>query len=771
MLNKSFFVSGFLALMNPVFSQVSGLLVVSRSEINHGNWDQTDTWYSCGANRSRPDFMTSNWGCSGTSVSGDRHNVEFGHNNNSSQTINNAPWYHLNQLYFTAATNTNRTFANANNSSAGISITNGIYNHGTGVMTFNVPIGIDGNSTFQNTSNVSGSGGQLSFNSNIYVNDKVLTLIPQASGNGAYSWIKFKSGSNVSNGSGTGAKIIVSGTSSAALALDIEGTVNYNGILRIDEGKVVVSSGATLGGLNTALDIKVRGGTLDIQEDVIIKDLYISGGSIEINEGGSLTVEGKIYHTAGASTGIVSLYATTSTAPGQLLVKGGIYEDTTSSTLYDNGIHFRVLQRMDVTGHHAISSPFSEGFVASNFVTAGMDVTKLYGYDEANGSYLTSGSNLTNVGRGFFAPIQASGGFFTSGTNFTHKGSPNTAANFVLKHSTNVQTGGSGNNWNLIGNPYTCALNFTALSLGSYVNNACYLWDASTMKYNYYVSGVSAPSNYVGTSITPTILPYHGFWVQLKGTSPQLNNVTVSTTMSATGSISSSGSTYFYKNNPDNLILIAREEGDSTKADAMWLKNVAGTTLNFEGSEDAWKMTNYGGQPMIYSVDLEEKLAINAIDLNGTTVTPVGFSAPNVGGKYRITLEQVVNDLPYTAVLEDKLFGTFTDLTQGDYSFTHAGWHADGPRFALHTMGAALDQPDPQGEVTIAYQDGERIMVRSSHDLNAQLTISSLDGRVVRQVQTDQSLTAIDMAGRPSGIYLIEVRGSDSRVIKVIYQN
>jgi hypothetical protein len=238
--------------------------------------------------------------------------------------------------------------------------------------------------------------------------------------------------------------------------------------------------------------------------------------------------------------------------------------------------------------------------------------------------------------------------------------------------------------------------------------------------------------------------------------------------MAANGSTTS---TVHYKNNPDNLILVAQEVGDSTKADAMWLKNIAGTTLGFEGSEDAWKMTNYGGQPMIYSVDLEEKLAINAIDLNGTTVTPIGFSAPNAGGKYRITLEQVVNGLPYTAILEDKLFGTFTDLTQGDYSFTHARWQAEGPRFALHTMGAALDQPEQQGEATIAYQDGERIMVRLGQESNAQLTIHSLDGRMIRQVQANQTLTSIDMAGTPSGMYLIEVRGSNSHILKVFYQN
>ena len=637
-------------------------------------------------------------------------------------------------------------------------------------MTFNVPIGIDGSSTFQNTSNVSGSGGQLSFNSNIYVNDKVLTLIPQASGNGAYSWITFGSGVNVSNGSGTGAKIIVSGTSSTVKALEIEGTVNYNGILRIDEGKVVVSSGATLGGANTALDIKVRGGILDIQEDVIVKDLYISGGSIQIKSGGSLTVEGNIYLTAGASTGMVDLYATSSTAPGQFKVKGGIYEDTTSTTPYDNGTHFRVLQRMNITGHHAISSPFSEGFNASNFVTAGVDVTKLYGYDEANGLYLTSGSNLTEVGRGYFAPIQASGGFFTSGTNFTHQGSPNTAANFVLKHSTNVQTGGSGNNWNLIGNPYTCALDFTTLSLGSYVNAACYLWDANTMKYDYYVNGVSAPSNYVGSSIsTPNILPYHGFWVQLNGTSPSLADVTINTTMLANGSISSSGSTYFYKNNPDNLILIAQEVGDSTKADAMWLKNVAGTTLGFEGSEDAWKMTNYGGQPMIYSVDLDEKLAINAIDLNGTTVTPVAFSAPNAGGKYRITLEQVVNDLPYAAILEDKLFGTFTDLTQGDYSFTHAGWQAEGPRFALHTVSSALSSPDHEASALVAYQDGTRLVVMAPNSAIYQLV--ALDGRVLREGALEQGANALPLGTIPSGIYVLRTEGHQIKSVKISLTN
>ena len=746
----------------PIYSQV---IVYNRAEPTHGNWDwggwsdPNAPWFYCGGNQQRPDYN-----CGGVT----RHNIEFGHNSNLTQTINGGSWYTLKSLYFTAVTSSSRLFNS--NSGEGISITDGIYNHGTGAMTFNVPIGIDGSSTFQNTSNVSGSGGQLSFNSNIYVNDKVLTLIPQASGNGAYSWITFGSGVNVSNGSGTGAKIIVSGTSSTVKALEIEGTVNYNGILRIDEGKVVVSSGATLGGANTALDIKVRGGILDIQEDVIVKDLYISGGSIQIKSGGSLTVEGNIYLTAGASTGMVDLYATSSTAPGQFKVKGGIYEDTTSTTPYDNGTHFRVLQRMNITGHHAISSPFSEGFNASNFVTAGVDVTKLYGYDEANGLYLTSGSNLTEVGRGYFAPIQASGGFFTSGTNFTHQGSPNTAANFVLKHSTNVQTGGSGNNWNLIGNPYTCALDFTTLSLGSYVNAACYLWDANTMKYDYYVNGVSAPSNYVGSSIsTPNILPYHGFWVQLNGTSPSLADVTINTTMLANGSISSSGSTYFYKNNPDNLILIAQEVGDSTKADAMWLKNVAGTTLGFEGSEDAWKMTNYGGQPMIYSVDLDEKLAINAIDLNGTTVTPVAFSAPNAGGKYRITLEQVVNDLPYAAILEDKLFGTFTDLTQGDYSFTHAGWQAEGPRFALHTVSSALSSPDHEASALVAYQDGTRLVVMAPNSAIYQLV--ALDGRVLREGALEQGANALPLGTIPSGIYVLRTEGHQIKSVKISLTN
>lgn len=769
---KKLFVSLAILSAHGLFAQVY-LTVYSRGEVSHGNWDwgygpgspsdPTSPWWGCGDIRSRPDVNAVNWNCGGVAVTEARNNLEFGHNNNLSQTVNGSSWYNINQLTFNSATSSNRSFAP--DATAGISLHAGIFNHGSGTMTFDVPIGVDANATFQNTN--AGTGGQLTFTDPIYVNDKTLTLIPQASGSTS-SYITFGAGCNVSNGSGSGAKIIVSGTSATVKALEIEGTVNYAGIFQIDDGQVVISSGAVVGGAGTNLDLEVRGGVLDIYEDITVKDLYILGGSIEVHSGGSLTVLGNIYHTAGASSGTVNLYATSPTAPGQLKVLGGIYEDNPGTTPYDNGIHFKVHQKMNISGHHAVASPFSEGFNSSKFSTAGIDVTKLYGFDEAGGQYLAAGSNLTDVGRGFFAPIQSSGGFFTAGSSFIHQGSPNTAANVTLKHSATTQAGGSGDHWNLIGNPYTCALDFASINLGSYVNAACYLWDANTMKYDYYVNNIAAPSSYVGSQIlTPVILPYHGFWVQLNGTSPSLADVTLSTTMASNGVISSNGSTFFYKNNPDNLILIAHEVGDSSKSDVMWLKNVAGTTLGFEGAEDAWKLTNYGGQPMIYSVHADEELAINAVDLSAPSAVPVGFKAPQQGVKYQIELEQVVNAGAYTAYLEDKLLGTFNDLSQQPYTFIHQGWNSESPRFALHVSQSSMELNEETIEGLIAYQDGSRLMVDS--DVDGTIHLIALDGRIVFSESASKGLNSYDLNGvSANGIYILQLQGENPASVKVV---
>ena len=54
--------------------------------------------------------------------------------------------------------------------------------------------------------------------------------------------------------------------------------------------------------------------------------------------------------------------------------------------------------------------------------------------------------------------------------------------------------GGSGSGWNLIGNPYTCGLDWSTVSLTN-VNSAFYIWDPATTTYKYYSgAGLLLPS-------------------------------------------------------------------------------------------------------------------------------------------------------------------------------------------------------------------------------------------------------------------------------------
>ena len=192
-------------------------------------------------------------------------------------------------------------------------------------------------------------------------------------------------------------------------------------------------------------------------------------------------------------------------------------------------------------------------------------------------------TSLESPGKGF-------AGFVGSGSNTTgtflasspsivsFDGTPNATHTPSLDNATTVATGGSGDGWNLIGNPFPATLDWSKVTLTD-VNNAIYIWNPSTEKYNYYVNGVSAPTgSYAGSTIT-NVPPMQSFWVQANGSSPAIGALS-----SATHTTFKSSPTV-YKTMPDNIIIKLSNHTDSTDQDAFWLKNTANTSLSFEGQK------------------------------------------------------------------------------------------------------------------------------------------------------------------------------------------
>lgn len=466
-------------------------------------------------------------------------------------------------------------------------------------------------------------------------------------------------------------------------------------------------------------------------------------GKIRIMPGSTLNISGTLGNVTGQNNVEVDMEATSASSYAQLLISGTAALGT-------------VKQAMILSlGHHGISSPMTTGFTT----TSGTANT-LYGYNANTGAWDMS-PTVSTVGAGFFAPVQSSGGFQSAAGNFSVTGTPNTSHTHSLGYAANTASGGSGSGWNLIGNPYTCGLDWTSVTKTN-VNNAYYVWDASNGTYQYY-SGSALSGTYLAASsiLSGVIPPMQAFWVQATA-----SGGSIVSTMANDGTVSSSPT--FYKTSPDNMILYAEDLNDPSLSDAMWITHAAGYTNDFEGDLDAWKRSNYGGQANIYSYHDGEKMAINALDLSATTYIPVGVKGSEIGKKYRLVLEQLVNNQPYQAVLEDKLLNSFSDITSEGYVFTYGAWQNEEPRFVLHVNQSTVGIDESTSEVVKVYQQGDRLVVLGDGQKHSSFTLVGLDGRVFHN-----GILTSGMASMPapkSGVYIIQLHGTTPIAQRVVIQ-
>lgn len=451
-----------------------------------------------------------------------------------------------------------------------------------------------------------------------------------------------------------------------------------------------------------------------------------SGRSITVSAGATISAAGNL-----VNAGTINLNSSTSDY-SQMKISGAA-----------SGAGTVVQSQHLETGHHMVSSPMTTGFNS----TSG-DKTKLFSYNAGTGAWNSIGTGNTTAGTGLFAYVHAATiPFLTSAGTASVTGAPNTSMTWSLSNATTTATGGSGSGWNLLGNPYTCGLDFSGLysNNSSLVNNAFYIWNPATSAYVYYSGG--------GISST-VIPPMQAFWVQAK--SGQTGNI--SSTMATNGTVATPQT--FYKNLPDNLVVTVTKTDQVDITDKLWVANITGAIDGYDGQWDAWKMTNGPTMPNVYTYYNAEGIAINATDISSNTVLPMGFDYATAGTKFKASLEQVTNGQLYDVYLEDKLDQSFNYLNSGDYLFEHKGWTDESPRFALHFSlnSVGLDDNESYSSL-IVYQNRDRIVLNCSDCGFTDYRLHSLDGREYSRGKMRDGMQSIS-APVTAGLYIIELRGS-----------
>ena len=184
-----------------------------------------------------------------------------------------------------------------------------------------------------------------------------------------------------------------------------------------------------------------------------------------------------------------------------------------------------------------------------------------------------------------------------------------------------------------------------------------------------------------------------------------------------------------------------------------------GASDGFDGSLDAWKLFNYGGNPNVYSFHAGDKLAINAVDLSAPKVLQLGIEAPQSGSMYQLSLEQIVHGNPYEVLLEDKHLNTFMDITNASYYFQYGGWSNNTPRFNLHlsainTIGINEEMKDN----SFVYQYENQVFIHSEGDNYTSYELWAIDGRLIRKGEISSSVTKFTKP--KTGLYFIKLLGN-----------
>jgi hypothetical protein len=471
---------------------------------------------------------------------------------------------------------------------------------------------------------------------------------------------------------------------------------------------------------------------------------------LTVNAGKALTVYGDLVldtlNDGGPGRGMVLKSELNSTPPGSLILLG-IQSGTMKIERYiekNNSWHF-------------ISAPVAGQLLQPGFVPDPLDGSfDLYFWDEG----AAEGEGWINVRDSAGAWNQGFEDSFISGKGYlvAYSGS-NTGENIRL--FTGLVNSGNlaipieygGNNWNLVGNPYSCALDWSSegIEKSAVAAGTMYIWDPSL---NNNLGGYRAHNGTTGTPAgTTSIIPAtQGFFVQ--ALSMGSINIDVGYNEPLVH-----GDQANYKDvaqMPSNRMRLKIKRGSFSDEALVYFDPAASN--GFDVLYDAEKLFNgLEGCPEIYTFAGNDiPLCINI--LSGYPVSvPVGINYKE-NDSLIISLFDFEEFAPEIGIfLEDISQGYWIDLRdQPEFHFKHDIQLA-GPRFLLHFMNVEGLADNKETERPGIRCSGNTIFVTNPGETGGNLDIISLDGKCIISNIIPNGSYNLSMAV-PRGVYVLVLR-------------
>ncbi len=457
--------------------------------------------------------------------------------------------------------------------------------------------------------------------------------------------------------------------------------------------------------------------------------MLIIAQGIDVQSGTSVTVSNGS-HIVITGDGNLTLHDDADHAPS-LLNMGSI-------SLSGQG-ESRVEQLLAKDEWHIVSSPMTDAIIGSYLWMY------LYNYDESTNLFNDLNKPITQVlnpGRGYFLWNPSVGGddYPTPPETAVLSGSLN---NSTVNVTLDLTPGAPYEGYNLIGNPFPCALDWNDSPDWQRVNVdatiSIYDYGAgggggNYRQYNYY-TGIGIPAGNTGH-----IAATQGFWLRASDHDASLS-------LPASQRIHSF--VPFYKSMDGERVNTLRLRVDQQSA-GYFCESIIGfdgtSTGGYDGLFDAEFFEGNADAPALYSNMNGKYYSMNFMSTwLEYPVVPVSFEAAGEG-EYQITVagtDGFPDDI--SIHIEDKLLGIFQDLrAKNTFTFAH---HPNmmHKRFNIHfTAQEEEDHENVQGEPQVViYAFGKAIYVNVPEGIQGDVMIYNLAGKMVVRQNVDQGLHKI----------------------------
>ena len=371
-------------------------------------------------------------------------------------------------------------------------------------------------------------------------------------------------------------------------------------------------------------------------------------------------------------------------------------------------------------GWHLLASPVINQSIAPNFTDPVSTLYDFFKWSESANQWLDQKDASNNIntfepGIGYLVsyPQQVARNF----TGTLNKSDVSPALTYTA-------SGPGDRGWNLVGNPFPCAINgdITNWSKNN-VNNNIYVLEESTGIY-YAWNGS------VGTLNSGIIPAMQGFWVRANAANPTLTIPASSRTHSSQN---------FYKSIQEDVLKLTVTAPNLTH-DATIIHFTSGSS-NQTDVNDALRLAGLNPSAVqMYSFIGNDKYIINSLaPLNGNAYSVnLGFE-PKVDGSFSITAENINTFVAGTTILlQDKKTNTLYDLIQNSvYNFS-ANVNDSIQRFVVYFNSSPNGTIEPQTSNTNIYSYDNAIYVQSIDKIKS-ITIFNMLGQEITRLESINS--------------------------------